>query len=93
MDGIQRLPVLLVGQSNFNLQSLYLDSYEIQTHESLHDFLNYIKNLYEELPRDLPKEEKEKLGDIISSSFNANEAKNGSDYRKSLQYVSTWLSD
>ena len=28
---------------------------------------------------------------IINSSFNVKEAKNGSDYRKSLLYVSTWL--
>ena len=91
MHGIQRLPALLFGQSNFNLQSLHLDSYEILTHEPLHDFMNYIKNLYEELPLHLPKEKKEKLRDIINSSFNAKEAKNGSDYRKSLLYVSTWL--
>ena len=37
------------------------------------------------------KEKKEKLRDIINSSFNAKEAKNGSNYRKSLPYVSTWL--
>ena len=91
MHGIQRLPALLFGQCNFNLQSLHLDSYEILTHEPLHDFMNYIKNLYEELPLHLPKEKKEKLRDIINSSFNAKEAKNGSDYRKSLLYVSTWL--
>ena len=92
MHGIQRLPALLFGQSNFNLQSLNLDSYEILTHEPLH-FMNYIKNLYEELLLHLPKEKKEKLRDIINSSFNAKEAKNGSDYRKSLLYVSTWLID
>ena len=91
MHGIQRLPALLFGQSNFNLQSLHLDSYEILTHEPLHDFMNYIKNLSEELPLHLPKQKKEKLRDIISSSFNAKEAKNGSDYRKSILYVSTWL--
>ena len=93
MHGIQRLPALLFGRSNFNLQSLYLDSYEILTHEPLHDFMNYIKSLYEELPLYLPKEKKEKLRDIINSSFNAKEAKKGSDYRKSLLYVSTWLID
>ena len=84
MHGIQRLPALLFGQCNFNLQSLHLDSYEILTHEPLHDFMNYIKNLYEELPLHLPKEKKEKLRDIINSSLNAKEANNGSDYRKSL---------
>ena len=73
MHGIQRRPALLFGQSNFNLQSLHLESYKILTHEPL---------LYEELPFHLPKEKK-KLRDFINSSFNAKEAKNGSDYRKS----------
>ena len=40
MHGMQRLPALLFGQSNFNLQSLHLDSYEIPTYETLHDFMN-----------------------------------------------------
>ena len=93
MYGIQRLPALLFGQSNFNLQSLYLNSYEILTQEPLHDFMNYIKNLHKELPLHLPKEKKEKLRDIVNSSFNAKEAKNSSDYRKSLLYASTWLTD
>ena len=42
MHSIQRLPTLLFGQSNFNLQSLHLDSYEILTHEPLYGFMNYI---------------------------------------------------
>ena len=75
MHDIQRLPALLFGQSNFNLQSLHLDSYEVLTHEPLHYFMNYSKNLYEELPLDLPKEKK-KLRNISNSSFNAKEAKN-----------------
>ena len=45
MHGIQRLPALLFGQVNFNLHSLHFDSYEILTHESFHDFMNYIKNI------------------------------------------------
>ena len=55
MHGIQRLPALLFGQSNFNLQSLHLDFYEILTHEPLHEFMNYIKSLFEELPLHLPE--------------------------------------
>ena len=61
MHGLQRLHALLFGQSNFNLQSLNLDSYEILTHEHLHDFMNYIKNLFEELPLHLPEEKKRKV--------------------------------
>ena len=58
MHGIQRQPVLLFGESNFNLQSLHLESYKILTREPLHEFMNYFKNLYEELPLHLPKEKK-----------------------------------
>ena len=61
MHGLQRLHALLFGQSNFNLQSLNLYSYEILTHEHLHDFMNYIKNLFEELPLHLPEEKKRKV--------------------------------
>ena len=72
MHGIQRQPALLFGESNFNLQSLHLESYKILTRESLHEFMNYFKNLHEELPLHLPKEKKkEKLRDIINSCFNA----------------------
>ena len=53
--------------------SLLLDSHEILTHDSLYNFMNYIKNLLEELPLHLPK--KKKLLVIINSSFNAKEAK------------------
>ena len=64
MHGMQQLRTLLFRQSNFNLQSLHLESYEILIHEPLHDFINYIKNLYKELPLHFPKEKKEKLRDI-----------------------------
>ena len=50
--GIQRRPGLPFGQSNFNIQSLHLESYKIMTHEPL---------LYEELPLHLPKEKKRKV--------------------------------
>ena len=58
MHGIQILPDLLFGQISFNLQPLRLNSYKILTREPLHDFINYITNLYEELPLTLRKERK-----------------------------------
>ena len=61
MLGIQRLPALLFGQSNFNHQSLHLHSYEILTHEALHDFVKYIKDLREELQLHLHKGKKRKV--------------------------------
>ena len=48
------------GQSNFNLQYLHLNSYEILTQKPLHNFMNYIKNLLEQLPLNLLKKKKKK---------------------------------
>ena len=59
--------------------------------EPLHDMSNHTKNLYDELPRNLAKNEKAKLNDIISTSFDLKKAKNSSDYRKSLLIVTNWL--
>ena len=90
VHGIQRLPALLFGENDLSVEQCNLNCYEILAHEPLHDIMNYIKNLYEELPLHLPKEKKENLRETISCSFNGKEAKNGSDYRKSLMYVTTW---
>ena len=68
-----------------------IPDYEILTCEPLYDICNHTKNLYDELPRHLPKNEKAKLNDIISTSFHSKEAKNSSDYRKSLLIVTNWL--
>ena len=88
MHGIQRLPALLFGQSNFNLRSLHLDSYEILTHEPLHDLWITLK-IYSKNNHSISLNKKRKVRDIINSSFHAKKAKNGSDSRKSLLYVST----
>ena len=46
-----------------------------------------MKNLHEELPRHTDKELKKPFNFIINNSFNGKEAKNASDYRKSLLIV------
>ena len=92
MHGIQRLPALLYKSSEpFDMRNYNIPDYEILTCEPLHDICNHTKNLYDELPRHLPKNEKAKLNDIISTSFHSKEAKNSSDYRKSLLIVTNWL--
>ena len=92
MHGIQRLPALLYKSSEpFDMRNYNIPDYEILTCEPLHDICNPTKNLYDELPRNLPKNEKTKLNDIITTSFHSKEAKNSSDYRKSLLIVTNWL--
>ena len=92
MHGIQRLPAILYKSSEpFNMRNYNIPDYEILTCEPLHDTCNHTKNLYDELPRHLPKNEKTKLNNIITISFHLKEAKNSSDYRKSLLIVTNWL--
>ena len=65
MHGIQRLPTLLYKSSKpFDMRNYNIPDYEILTCEPLHDICNHTKNLYDELPRHLPKNEKAKLNDI-----------------------------
>ena len=91
MHGIQRLPALLYKSSEpFDMRNYNIPDYEILTCEPLHDICNHTKNLYDELPH-LPKKEKANLNDIIRTSFHSKEAKNSSDYRKSLLIVTHWL--
>ena len=92
MHGIQRLPAILYRSSEpFDMRNYNIPDYEILTCEPLHDMCNHTKNLYVELPRHLPKNEKAKLNDIITTSFHLKEAKNSSDYGKSLLIVTNWL--
>ena len=54
IHGIQRLPALLLPLVSPSRLLWNTDSWP------LHDFMNYIKNLFEELPLYLPKEKKKK---------------------------------
>ena len=92
MHEIQRLPAILCKSSEpFDMRNYYIPDYEILTSESLHDMCNHTKNLYDELPWHLPKNEKAKLNDIITTSFHSKEAKNSSHYWKRLLIVTNWL--
>ena len=92
MHGIQRLPALLYKSSeSFNMRNYNIPDYKMLTCEPLHDIWNHKKNLYDELPRHLPKNKSAKLNDITSTSFHSKESKNSSDYGKSLLIVTNWL--
>ena len=92
MHGIQRLSARLYKSSEpFDMRNYNIPDYETLTCEPLHDICNHTKNLDHELSRHLPKNEKAKLNDIISTSFHSKGAKNSSDHRKSLLIVTNWL--
>ena len=75
------------------LESLNLSKYEILFTEPLHDISNHIKNLYQEIPYYVPKNKKKDVRQISDISFNGKDAKNSSDYRKSLLIVAKWFSE
>ena len=60
----------------------------------LHNISNYIKNIYQEIPAHVGKHEKQKttkVKDAIENLFNGKEAKNYSDYWKSLLVLCSFL--
>ena len=91
MHGVQRLPALLYGYPKKSLGYLNLEQYEMLPNEPLHDMSNYIKNIYQEIPAHFSKNEKNKVKEAIENSFNGKEAKNSSDYRKSLLVVCSFF--
>ena len=91
MHGIQRMPALLLTAPFAQLDSIYLDKYEILVNEPLHDISNHIKNLQHEIPHHVPKGKKALVKDIITSSFNGKEAKNSANHRKSLLLMTNWF--
>ena len=83
MCGIQRAPALLVYDP-FGQKSLNLSEYEILPNEPMHDLTGHLKNLYEELPRQLCKAEQKLFNETLSAVFEGKQAKRACDYRLSL---------
>ena len=89
---------LLYYNSINDISQRNLQSYEILFTEPLNDISNHIcrtnhicRNLYAELPHRTDKELKKPFNFVINNSFNEKEAKNASDYRKSLLIVTQWF--
>ena len=61
------------------LESLNFSKNEILFTEPLHDIINNIKNLYQEIPYHVPKNKKRDVRQILDISFNGKDAKNSSD--------------
>ena len=87
MHDIQTPPALMYYNPHNDIHQISLKIYEIIFNEPLHGMSNHIKNLYTELPCHIEKEHRplsRSLNFIINNSFGGKEAKNSSDYRKSL---------
>ena len=69
------------------MEELSLSHYEILPNESLHDVSNYIKNIYLELPSHMTSNETKIVNEVIDLAFNGKEARNSSNYCKSLLVV------
>ena len=78
MKGIQRAPALLVPNiGNVDI----LNGYEILGNEPMHDIAGHWKNLLEEIPHHLPKEQKQLFQNISMIGLNK-DSKRAVDYRK-----------
>ena len=78
MKGIQRAPALLVPNiGNVDI----LNGYEILGNEPMHDIAEHWKNLLEEIPHHLPKEQKQLFQNISMIGLNK-DSKRAVDYRK-----------
>lgn len=89
IHGIQRLPALMFSESSKTLSELNLERYEILSNEPLHDISNHTKNLYAEIPYHFKN--KKEIETILNISFKNKAARNSSDYRESLLFVTKWL--
>ena len=93
MHGMERLPSLFFDNPMSDLNDLNLSYYEILPHEPLCDISNHIKNFFNELVHHIPKKMKQAFSNTIQKSFKWKDAKNSSDYRKSLLIVGNWLQE
>ena len=84
LSGAQRVPALLFSNPKAKLDQLNLQHYEVLACEPLHCVGNHIKNLYEELPNHLIKDEKIIFNNALKTSFNNKDVKRRWDYRLSL---------
>ena len=90
--GTKVVPTLLY-KTEFETVESKIPNYEILPVESCHDIPEHIKNIYDELPHHLLKEEKEILEYAITTSFNKRDTKRTVDYRKSFIIVTAYCRD
>ena len=67
MEGIQRVPSLIFSCPSTDLDDIFLENYEIIGCEPLHDIMNEIKNLLNEIPHHVMNNKD--LEDLIKDVF------------------------
>ena len=90
--GTKVVPTLLY-RTEFETVESKIPNYEILPVEPCHDIPDHIKNIYDELPHHLVKEQKEILEYAITTSFNKKDTKRTVDYRKSIIIVTAYCRD
>ena len=90
--GTKMVPALRYG-NEFETVESKIPNYEVLPVEPCHDIPGHIKNIYDELPHHLIKEEKEILEYAITTSFNKRDTKSSVDYRKSIIIVTAYCRD
>ena len=86
------VPALRYG-NEFETVESKIPNYEVLLVEPCHDIPGHIKNIYDELPHHLIKEDKEILEYAITTSFNKRDTKSSVDYRKSIIIVTAYCRD
>ena len=93
MKGTQRLPALLFDSDKFNLKEIGMESYEVLPVEPLHTIKEHIKNLFQEIPRHLNKNERSLFERGLEVVFAENQLKRGCDYRKALLQLTLFVNE
>jgi len=91
MAGTQHLPALMFDRPKESVDELGLSKYEVMPVEPLHTIAGHIRNLFDEIPRQLNKDERHILERAIKISFGDKQVKRGADHRKSLVELTVYL--
>ena len=84
LRGIHRVPSVFFNQPLATFLDINIPSYERLPCKPLHCITNHLKNLCEEPPYNLNKQEKKLFEDAAVASFSGKECKRGSNYRLNL---------
>ena len=86
LEGIQRVPSLLIHNPTQPLEQLNLDSYQVLDCEPLHDLKGHINNIITELPSILDPDIKTHYKQVLEADL-SKEKKTGADYRLTLIHL------
>jgi len=89
MKGTHRMPALLHNTGKYRFAEVGMCDYEVLPVEPLHAIGHHINNLFEEIPRHLPKKERGVFERTLKAAFSSRQVKRGKDYRNALLQLTT----